>query len=192
EPSTDAVELEALMSWLRHPAKAYFRHALPLRPPDHESLDDTEPFHVDGLTRYQLVARLLGDPGSRPTLDRAQGEGIFPLGPLGEEAWQGLDECAAELDALTVRCVGNLAPVRAAESHSVAVGDDGTRLSGTPRLLFEGHDGSRVLLVRRPGEIRGIDLARLALERELLAANGAVLPAYAIGWKDKTASCHEL
>jgi exodeoxyribonuclease V gamma subunit len=184
------VELENLLRWLRHPAKAWFNHALPLRPPSQESFEDVEPFKVDALTRYQLVDRLLGDPGTRPDLERVQGEGIFPLGPLGEDAWQSLNECAADLDALTVRCIGNVSPVAVRDTHSISVGSSGIRLCGIPRHLFEGRE--RVLLLRRPGAIRGLDLARLALERELLAASGPAPRAFAIGRDGKAAHCYEL
>ena len=187
---TGTIELESVLSWLRHPAKAYFRHALPLRPPDSESIDDTEPFAVDGLTRYNLIERMLGDPGSRPTLERAQGEGNFPLGPLGDEAWEALNERATDLDVLTVQRIGNVAAAPVQDTRSIGVGSDGLRLVGVPQLVFEGRE--RVLLLRRPGRIRGLDLARLALERELLVKDGRRLRAFAIGWKEKTAYCCEL
>lgn len=187
---TGTIELESLLSWLRHPAKAYFRHALPLRPPGHESIEDTEPFAVDGLTRYNLIERMLGDPGTRPSLERAQGEGIFPLGPLGDEAWEALNERAAELDVLTVQRIGNVVAAPAQDTYCVTVGSNGLCLVGVPQLVFEGRE--RVLLLRRPGRIRGLDLARLALERELLAKDGKRLRAFAIGWKDKAAHCCEL
>jgi exodeoxyribonuclease V gamma subunit len=185
-----SVELESLLNWLRHPAKAYFGHALPLRMSGDESIDDTEPFGVDGLTRYQLIERLLGDPGARPQLDRVQGEGIFPLGPLGDNAWQALSERAAELDVLTVQRIGNVKPAPDQATRSLAVGSDGLRLVGRPQLVFDGRQ--RVLLLRRPGRIRGFDLARLALERELLATDGPILPAFAIGWDKNAAHCYEL
>ena len=176
------VTLDELVAWLRDPARNYFRSALPLRPFAHEASDDVEPFTLDSLERYGLADRLLGARGERPDLHRVQREGGFPLGPAGEAEWQSLIEKVAALEAETVRLLGIGVHAIAGELRAIELPAIGARISGVPRLLFEGT--TRALLLRRPAAIRGTDLARLALERALLGGDGDDIPAYAIGWDD--------
>lgn len=182
-PPADAattIELDDLLAWLRAPVGAWFRRVLPLRIGVDEALDDTEPFDIDGLERHVLGTRLLDADEGRPDLQRARREGRFPLGPVGDAQWQALVESAAKIDAVTRDWLGdNLRPVDAGRRDVVIAGTS-LRLAGTPRLLVEG-DVRRALLLRRAGRIRGLDLARLALERILLGAEVADLPARAIG-----------
>ncbi|MEZ5460710.1 exodeoxyribonuclease V subunit gamma [Dokdonella sp.] len=186
---TDApnhVELETLLGWLRHPARTYFQQTLQLRPPQHEGFEDVEPFRPDALTRYALVERLLDPSTLRPDIERARGEGIFPLGPVGDAAWEDFTARADALERASLRLNGVLHLSGSEPVRSMRAGAEDTVLTGAPRLVFDGRE--RILLLRRPGRIRGLDLARLALERALLAANGESLPAYAIGWEKDVAA----
>ncbi len=176
------VTLDELVAWLRDPARSYFRSALPLRPYAHEGSDDVEPFTLDYLERYGLADRLLGARGERPDQHRVQREGGFPLGPAGDAAWQGLIETIEALEASTVGLLGGNVHAVAGEPRAIELPAIGARITGVPRLLLEGD--TRALLVRRPGQIRGNDLASLALERALLGDDDGDIPAYAIGWHD--------
>ncbi|HNR91467.1 MAG TPA: exodeoxyribonuclease V subunit gamma [Dokdonella sp.] len=178
DPAT--IELDDLLAWLRAPVGAWFGRALPLRIDVDEALDDSEPFDLDGLERYALGTRLLDAGDSRPDLQRARREGRFPLGPVGDARWQALAESAATIDAVTRDWLGDGVRPLDAGRRNVAIAGTSRHLAGTPRLLVEG-DMRRALLLRRAGRIRGLDLARLALERILLGAEAADLPARAIG-----------
>ncbi|MGB0134124.1 exodeoxyribonuclease V subunit gamma [Dokdonella sp.] len=184
------VDLDRLLSWLRHPARAYFQYSLQLRSPQHEGFDDIEPFTADALVRYGLVERLLETSTMRPDIERARGEGNFPLGPVGDVAWEAFSERASALEAATLHLNGVVRHSKGEPSCSLRSGVEGPDLTGAPQLVFHGRE--KILLLRRPGSIRGLDLARLALERELLKANGESLPAFAIGWEKDAAATFRL
>jgi len=189
-PAADAIDpatpfevpVDDLVTWLRDATHTWFRNKLPLRLHEHADSDDVEPFTVDSLQRYGLSDRLLGARGTRPDLHRVQREGGFPLGPAGTVEWQGLTAKVAALEAETVRLLGSDVHAVASEPCVIELAAIGVRISGVPRLLFDGT--TRALLMRRPGQIRSVDLARLALERALLETRGDTLPAYAIGWSN--------
>lgn len=189
-PEPINVDLDKLMAWLRHPARTYFQHALPLRPPAHEEFEDTEPFKANGLIRYGLVERMLAEPAKRPDIERVRGEGIFPLGPVGDAAWESFSERAMALEAATLRLNGAVSRCTGLPVLSLESKEAGAGIWGAPQLVFEGE--RRILLLRRPGSIRGLDLARLVLERELLHSNGESLPAFAIGWEKDAAIIYQL
>ena len=174
------VSLDELLGWLGKPARSYFRHALPLRPHEHGETEDVEPFALDHLERYGVIERLLGTRGARPDLRRLRREGIFPVGPPGDALWQQLIDRVAALEECTHRLLGDEVRPIAVDARVIELPAVGARIIGAPRLLVEGT--SRALLLRRPGAIRGVDLARLALERALLGDDAHDIPAYAVGW----------
>jgi exodeoxyribonuclease V gamma subunit len=125
------VELEALSSFLRDPARAFLRGALGIRlAADAEPLPEREPLALGGLERWGLSAELLADP--RRDADPAAVEavlrsrGLLPPGALGqyELGWS-----AAELRLLPVaRALECAGPVRGPLDVDLELG--GTRLVG--------------------------------------------------------------
>ncbi|HPG93098.1 MAG TPA: exodeoxyribonuclease V subunit gamma [Dokdonella sp.] len=175
------LSIDELLAWLHHPARAFFRQQLPLHLPEAERDEDVEAFTLDRLSRYQLADRRLGPPAARPDLKRVQREGSFPLGIVGQQAWDAL---TSEVEALQQRAIdllgGAFEPVML-EARTIEFANLRVRLSGAIRHLVQTSDGRRVLLLSRPGRIRAIDLARLVLERALLAGDESGLEMWAIG-----------
>ncbi len=175
------VSIDELLTWLRHPARAFFRYQLPLYLHEAEHDEDVEAFTLDGLSRYQLADRLLGPLSSRPDLKRVQREGAFPLGVAGQQAW---DVLTAQVDALEQRAIdllgGAFEPVTV-EAPVIEFVHLRVRVSGAIRHLVQTTNGRRVLLLSRPGKIRGIDLAQLMLERALFGGDENAPAMLAIG-----------
>ena len=173
--------IDELLGWLGHPARAFFRRQFPLHLHETERDEDLEAFALDGLARYQLADRLLGPPATRPDLHRVRREGAFPLGTPGDEAWRALTSEIAALEQAASLLPG--APFAAVSGQPMAVEFESLklRLLGVPRHLVVDAAGGRALLLCRPGHVRGVDLARLVLERALLPGEAGESPAYAIG-----------
>lgn len=184
------IELEDLLAWLRDPLDDWFRHTLPMRVQADEAIGDSEPFVLDRLQRYRIGDRLLGALERRPDRHRLQREGVLPLGPAGEAQWEEIADCAAQIEAATAGWLGPALRTPEPARREVAIGSSGLRLSGIPRLLVDG--SKRALLLRRTGHIRGIDLARLALERILLGAERTGVAVRAIGFSGRALESFEL
>ena len=175
------VSIDELLAWLRHPARAFFRHQLPLHLHEVEQDEDVEAFTLDGLSRYQLADRLLGPLSSRPDLKRVQREGAFPLGVVGQQAWDTLTAQVEELEQRASDLLGGVFEPVDVEAESIEFADLRVRVGGAIRHVVKTVNGSRFLLLRRPGRIRGIDLARLALEHALLGPDQDVASMFVIG-----------
>ncbi|MBL0165271.1 MAG: exodeoxyribonuclease V subunit gamma [Xanthomonadales bacterium] len=175
------VSIDELLIWLGHPARAFFRQQLPLHLHEAEQDEDVEAFTLDGLSRYQLADRLLGPPSSRPDLKRLQREGAFPLGVVGQQAWDTLTAQVESLEQAAIDLLGGAFQPVAVEATAIEFADLRVRVSGAIRHLVHTVEGSRVLLLSRPGRIRGIDLARLALEHALLGGDQDDPRMFAIG-----------
>lgn len=187
-----SLELDDLLAWLGKPAKTYFRSDLPLRMPEAEDDNDLESFALDGLMRYQTADRLLREKGTRASLERVQREGVFPLGPVGESGWEGLQDDLAELQRVAEVVLGGACTPVPPASHERSIAALGSSLAGTIRCLVHTERGERALLLRRPGSIRAVDLARLALERLLLVEAGEPMQAIAIGRESKVIKAYAL
>ena len=186
----EVVELDELLAWLRDPVKDWFRRNLPLRMQDEEVADDGEPFGIDGLERYAIRERLLEAASMPVDLHRLRREGRFPLGPVGDAEWDASIASATALAAATAELVGN--DIRHVDAGRREIAIDGTRwrLAGTPRLLVEGD--RRALLLRRGGAVRGVEFARVALERLLLGDDARDVPAFALGIENRKVTAVQL
>lgn len=184
------VSLDDLLGWLGKPARRFFRHALPLRPHEHGDTEDVEPFALGALERHRVTERLLGIRGARPDRHRLQREGLFPIGPAGDLLWQQLDERVAAFEERTHRLLGAAVRPINVDARAIELPTIGARIVGVPRLLVEGT--ARALLLRRPGSIRGVDLARLALERALLGDDARDMAAFALGWSGQAVDVLQL
>ncbi len=128
----DTVELDALVAFLEHPAKAFVRRRLGLAAlADEDQPADTLPVELDALEAWQvgerlLTARLAGVPRDRAV--RAEWlRGQLPPGPLGG----GVVDAAADEVEVLVQRTGDL---RAGEPTAVDVAvqlPGGCRLAGT-------------------------------------------------------------
>jgi len=105
-PVTDALTLEALLRFWRHPVRAWFHQRLGVSFwLEEDELPDSEPFALDNLERYQINAQLLNalvegeDTQRLYTYHRAAGN--LPYGAFGELFWQAqrdeMQEVAAEV-----------------------------------------------------------------------------------------------
>lgn len=183
ESATDWTELtiDQLLGWLGHPARAFFRQQFPLHLHEAGRDEDVEAFTLDSLTRYQLADRLLGPPAARPDLVRVRREGRFPLGAPGDQAWQELGDEVAALEQAAAGLPGGPFVALPGEPLTAEFASLRLRLAGVPRHRVGAASGREALLLCRPGRVRGVDLARLALERALLPAAAGETAAYAIG-----------
>ncbi|MFM2121114.1 MAG: hypothetical protein RL722_2582, partial [Pseudomonadota bacterium] len=101
-----------LARFLRNPVQAFFRERLHVQFRDEGELpDDDEAFQVAGLEDWRLLDELIADPpavlrlgpglgveaGLQARLDRLQGSGRLPLGPLGPRTAQSLAQAARPL-----------------------------------------------------------------------------------------------
>ncbi|MDC8756428.1 exodeoxyribonuclease V subunit gamma [Janthinobacterium fluminis] len=89
------LKLGELASFMRQPVKYFFRRRLSVSFADADLIgDDEEPFSLNGLTRYHLEDRLLGDAGEPEALsevrasltlraERLAREGVLPIGLIG-------------------------------------------------------------------------------------------------------------
>ena len=140
----DTVELEALVAFLEHPAKAFLRRRLGLSSVlDEEEPADALPVELNALEQWGIGERLLqaGLKGvGAGQAERAEWlRGDLPPGPLGTAVVGGLLDQAGSLvtTALNLR-TGDPAAL------DVAIPlDDGTRVLGTVTDLF----GDRVVRV---------------------------------------------
>ncbi len=133
EPVTH-LELDALASFVSHPANYFCRHRAQLTFGDDEQLADAIPLEIDGLSRWKIGSRLLdellagGEPAEIEHRERLRGE--LPPGLLGSRA-------LAEAMEAAQRVYRNAAPLLSGSSGFEAIDLDagGVRLTGrlTPR-----------------------------------------------------------
>lgn len=176
------VDIEDIMRWLRKPLRTWFQQQLPLYLHESEADEDIEPFALNHLQKYMLADRLMQAEGPRPGRHRIQREGGFPLGMAGDDDWETVNDNLDALDEALSSLPGASKPALAVDAKPIVLADLGIRVSGNICLLRGEESGLSCLLLRRPGKLRGVDLARLALERALLPhAPEARPPAFALG-----------
>ena len=196
---SEPVAAEALGRFLKQPVAHFFRERLKAGlEQDHRTLEDTEPFTLDGLDRWQLQDRLLeaarraGGDGFQAaladTLDHLAGGGALPLAPFTEASRESLSlplnrPLRAYFESLG-RTRGPL------PQREVTLSLDGLTVEDWLTDLLDGEDGPRRLLLITGGlQNRWRKLCTpwavhllacadgLALTTELVAQDGgAVLP----------------
>jgi exodeoxyribonuclease V gamma subunit len=159
-----SLTLQRLAGFLRNPVKVFFRDRLDVKVPDEpESVDDDEPFELDGLAQYQLRKLLLDDPQDivdrgieesvRRRSERLERSGVLPLFERGARL---VGEAAATIGPMIERWSARRAALPAAAeprpirfmAHGVAIDDwiddlrtDGStevRLVLTPSKVLDG------------------------------------------------------
>ena len=158
--------LEQLQRFWRHPVRAFFQLRLQVNFRSEESdIPDTEPFTLEGLTRYQLNQQLLNtlieqqEPDRMYRRYRAAGE--LPYGPFGEIAWQAQHQ---EMSALASRVIEYR---RAGQSMEIDLECDGVNITGwLPQVQENG------LLRWRPSLLSVSQGMQLWLEHLVYCASG--------------------
>ena len=138
------VSLADLQAFLAHPVRAFLRRRLEVTGPEEaDQLQDSIPTELDGLRKWQMGERLLGDllRGLDPTdcLRAERLRGLLPPGVLGEQA---LTEVADQVRPLAEQAARLRQGTTRAVDVTVDLGD-GRRLTGTVTPVF----GNRVVRV---------------------------------------------
>ena len=167
EPLTlTTLPLEQLQRFWAHPVRAFFQMRLQVNFRNEENdIPDTEPFTLEGLTRYQLNQQLLNtlieqkDAGQMYRRYRAAGE--LPYGPFGEIAWEAQHQ---EMTALASRVIEYR---RTAQSMEIDLDCDGVNITGwLPQVQENG------LLRWRPSLLSVSQGMQLWLEHLVYCASG--------------------
>jgi exodeoxyribonuclease V gamma subunit len=100
----DILKLTELIGMLRQPLDVFYRHRLGLKWQEPEEvLPDAEPFKLETLDTYRLVAAALQEPEQFSVQARASGR--LPLGPMADPPLRQLN---SQIKALTDRMAGVL------------------------------------------------------------------------------------
>ncbi|MGS0639854.1 exodeoxyribonuclease V subunit gamma, partial [Citrobacter sp. VF227] len=88
----ETLTLETLQRFWAHPVRAFFQMRLRVNFRSEESeIPDTEPFTLEGLTRYQLNQEWLKtrveENDAERLFRRVRAAGVLPYGPFGEILW---------------------------------------------------------------------------------------------------------
>ena len=158
--------LEQLQRFWAHPVRAFFQMRLQVNFRNEESdIPDTEPFTLEGLTRYQLNQQLLNslidqqDASLMYRRYRAAGE--LPYGPFGEIAWEAQHQ---EMSALASRVIEYR---RSGQSMEIDLDCDGVNITGwLPQVQENG------LLRWRPSLLSVSQGMQLWLEHLVYCASG--------------------
>ena len=130
----DALELESLLRFFRHPQRAFIQRRLSLfLPRELDLANDREPTELNALERYQLADELLGPLGECDPADQYRTlrlTGRLPPGSLGRVQWQQMAAIMEE-----VRSVGE--PGERLPDRSLSLACGARRLVGKLSFVFE-------------------------------------------------------
>ena len=163
-PST--LLLESLQRFWAHPVRAFFQMRLRVNFRAQESeIPDTEPFTLEGLTRYQinqqLLTTLVEQEDSERLFRRFRAAGELPYGAFGEILWE--TQCQ-EMQQLADRVIACLLP---GQSMEVDLNCNGVQLTGwLPQVQDDG------LLRWRPSLLSVSQGVQLWLEHLVYCACG--------------------
>lgn len=154
ETAVSKIDLAHLLAFYANPQRFFLRHCLDIPLAGQPEVpEEREPFQPSPLARYQLAEELIrcrpGERDRRELLDRARGDGTWPLGPSGDLALARLDrQLGPFLKSLADQDMGEASPDCAVD---LEVGS--YRLTGMLRGI---HNNG--ILVLRNGNLRGQDL----------------------------------
>lgn len=181
EPET-RIPLVALVRFFSHPGRAFLRERLGIDPDeDDDTLDDDEPFTLDGLARWQLGedwldARIEGST-DEDWLALQRGRGTLPAGAFGITALAGTREVVDEVQA---HLAGKLDALRP-QALDIDLGDclpGDCRLAGALR-----HVNDEGVLHWSTAGVRGKRLLALWIEHLALCAAGIAARSTLVGKK---------
>ncbi len=162
----DMLSLETLQRFWAHPVRAFFQQRLQVNFRSEESeIPDTEPFILEGLTRYQLNQQLLNalveQEDAERLFRRFRAAGDLPYGAYGEILWEVQHQ---EMQTLADRIVACRQP---SQSLEVDLHCNGVQLTGwLPQVQEDG------LLRWRPSLISISQGVQLWLEHLVYCACG--------------------
>ena len=162
----EMLSLETLQRFWAHPVRAFFQQRLQVNFRSEESeIPDTEPFTLEGLTRYQLNQQLLNalveQDDAESLFRRFRAAGDLPYGAYGEILW---DVQYQEMQMLADRIVACRQP---SQSLEVDLHCNGVQLTGwLPQVQEDG------LLRWRPSLISISQGVQLWLEHLIYCACG--------------------
>lgn len=162
----EMLSLETLQRFWAHPVRAFFQQRLQVNFRSEESeIPDTEPFTLEGLTRYQLNQQLLNalveQDDAESLFRRFRAAGDLPYGAYGEILW---DVQYQEMQMLADRIVACRQP---SQSLEVDLHCNGVQLTGwLPQVQEDG------LLRWRPSLISISQGVQLWLEHLVYCACG--------------------
>ncbi|MBB1202891.1 exodeoxyribonuclease V subunit gamma [Enterobacteriaceae bacterium 89] len=162
----DTLPLEQLQRFWLHPVRAFFQMRLQVNFRSEESdIPDTEPFTLEGLTRYQLnqqlVNTLVDEQDAQTMFRRFRAAGELPYGAFGEIAW---DDQRQEMQELADRVNASRQPGKSLE---IDLQCDGVNITGwLPQVQSDG------LLRWRPSMQNVSQGMQLWLEHLVYCASG--------------------
>ncbi|MRS14174.1 exodeoxyribonuclease V subunit gamma [Enterobacteriaceae bacterium RIT691] len=162
----DSLPFEQLQRFWLHPVRAFFQMRLQVNFRTEENdIPETEPFTLEGLTRYQLnqqlVNTLVDEQDASVMFRRFRAAGELPFGAFGEIAW---DDQRAEMQALADRVNACRQPGKSLE---IDLQCDGVNITGwLPQVQSDG------LLRWRPAMQNVSQGMQLWLEHLVYCASG--------------------
>ncbi|WP_423060877.1 exodeoxyribonuclease V subunit gamma [Citrobacter portucalensis] len=162
----ETLTLETLQRFWAHPVRAFFQMRLRVNFRSEESeIPDTEPFTLEGLTRYQLNQQLLNtlveENDAERLFRRFRAAGALPYGPFGEILW---DTQRQEMQSLAERIIASRQPC---QSMEIDLNCNGVQITGwLPQVQEDG------LLRWRPSLISIAQGVQLWLEHLVYCASG--------------------
>ena len=162
----ETLTLETLQRFWAHPVRAFFQMRLRVNFRSEESeIPETEPFTLEGLTRYQLNQQLLNtlveENDAEHLFRRFRAAGSLPYGAFGEILW---DTQRQEMQSLADRIIASRQPC---QSMEIDLSCNGVQITGwLPQVQEDG------LLRWRPSLISVSLGVQLWLEHLVYCASG--------------------
>ena len=162
----ETLTLETLQRFWAHPVRAFFQMRLRVNFRSEESeIPETEPFILEGLSRYQLNQQLLNtlveENDAERLFRRFRAAGTLPYGPFGEILW---DTQRQEMQSLAERIIACRQPC---QSMEIDLNCNGVQITGwLPQVQEDG------LLRWRPSLISIAQGVQLWLEHLVYCASG--------------------
>lgn len=162
----ETLTLEMLQRFWAHPVRAFFQMRLQVNFRSEESeIPETEPFILEGLTRYQLNQQLLNTLVEEHDAERLfrhfRAAGSLPYGAFGEILW---DTQRQEMQSLAERIIACRQP---GQSMEIDLNCNGVQITGwLPQVQQDG------LLRWRPSLISVSQGVQLWLEHLVYCASG--------------------
>ncbi|TKU87669.1 exodeoxyribonuclease V subunit gamma [Citrobacter sp. TBCS-14] len=162
----EILTLETLQRFWAHPVRAFFQMRLQVNFRSEESdIPETEPFILEGLTRYQLNQQLLNTLVEQHDAERLfrhfRAAGSLPFGAFGEILW---DAQRQEMQSLAERIIACRQP---GQSMEIDLNCNGVQITGwLPQVQQDG------LLRWRPSLLSVSQGVQLWLEHLVYCASG--------------------
>jgi len=190
------LKLNELASFLRQPARYFFRRRLGVAFEEPDTLgDDEEKFAINALERYQLEDALLDDAGTPEAIDEVRAtlharaeklgrEGALPIGLVGQQWQQQLVEALVPVRTAWLTLVARFPQAAPKLAVSLALGP--VQLDDWIDHVRQGPEGVACLaqissnVLDREGKPRGDKLIAPFLRQLAAAASGAPVQGFLV------------